>query len=212
MLRRKTDRKASPKTDEYATRSDFHEIFREETAGLHLLAFLLTAEAEKAEQCFVAGLDNSVRGNAVFREWARSWSKRAIIKNAIKAISPAPPRAGIALDADLAEAGPQQPGTQVTKQNAGETGCGWNGTPAEKALIAAVTRLHSFDRFVLVMAVLEGYPVRECAALLGRTVPEVAAAKARALEQMGPAQAGLQADRLSNSETWTALLAPAQTA
>src|SRR5262245_55229723 len=77
-------------TAEYATRKDFQKIFTEDMADLHLLAFLLTADQDKADQCFVSGLEDSINGNPVFREWARSWSKRAIIKNAIKALAPAP--------------------------------------------------------------------------------------------------------------------------
>src|SRR5262245_16248142 len=91
-LRRKTKQNSTAKAAEYATRSDFQQIFSEDMAGLHLLAFLLTADAEKAERCFVAGLEDSTRDNAVFRQWARAWSKRSIIKNAIKAVSPAPGR------------------------------------------------------------------------------------------------------------------------
>ncbi|HJT52694.1 MAG TPA: hypothetical protein VJ848_02505, partial [Candidatus Angelobacter sp.] len=66
--------------NEYATQNDFQNIFSEDMAGLHLLAYLLTADSEMAEQVFVAGLEDSIHGNPVFRQWARSWSQRAIIK------------------------------------------------------------------------------------------------------------------------------------
>jgi hypothetical protein len=72
----------------YTTSSDFCRIFAEETNGLFTLALLLTADPEKAEKCFVAGLENCVEGNAVFKEWARSWSRRAVIQHAIQMVAP----------------------------------------------------------------------------------------------------------------------------
>jgi hypothetical protein len=69
---------------------DFCRIVAEDLTALYLLSLVLTADSEKAEQCFVAGLEDSIHGNLVFKEWARSWSKRTIIKNAIRLMSPAP--------------------------------------------------------------------------------------------------------------------------
>src|ERR1700688_2322541 len=73
----------------YATSDDFCRIFSEEMNSLYLLGLLLTADAEKAERCFVAGIGASVEGNPVFREWARSWARRTIIQHAIRMIEPA---------------------------------------------------------------------------------------------------------------------------
>ena len=50
----------------YTTSVDFCRIFSEEMSSLYLLAFLLTANAKKAEQCFVAGIGDSVEGNLYF--------------------------------------------------------------------------------------------------------------------------------------------------
>ena len=36
----------------YATETDYHRIFAEKMESLYLLAFLLTADSDKAEQCF----------------------------------------------------------------------------------------------------------------------------------------------------------------
>src|SRR3981081_3494091 len=74
----------------YASSGDFHRIFHEEKDGLYRLAFLLTADHEKAQQCFVSGLEDSVRENSVFQEWARSWARRAIIQCAVRGIKPGP--------------------------------------------------------------------------------------------------------------------------
>jgi len=50
----------------YATSDDFQRIFSEKMNSLYWLALLLTADAGKAEQCFVAGIGDSVEGNPVF--------------------------------------------------------------------------------------------------------------------------------------------------
>jgi len=62
--------------------------------GLYLLSLLLTADREKAEQCFVSGLEDAVDGNPVFKEWARSWARRVIIQNAVRVINPRPAQDG----------------------------------------------------------------------------------------------------------------------
>src|SRR6478609_11995591 len=94
MFRSRNKQKAIERATEYASCKDFKQIFTEDMVGLHRLAFLLTADHAKAEQCFVAGLEESIRGNPVFRQWARAWSKRAIIQNAIKMIAPVPHKRG----------------------------------------------------------------------------------------------------------------------
>ena len=68
----------------YASSTDFRQIFDEDIKGLYLLSFLLTADREKAEQCFVSGMEDAVKGNPVFKEWARSWVRRSIIQNAVR--------------------------------------------------------------------------------------------------------------------------------
>src|SRR2546426_1271145 len=88
MLRKKEDRLSTTRVQVYATQDEFCRIFAEDENALYLLSLLLTADASKAEQCFVAGLEDSIQGNRVFKEWARAWSKRTIIKNAIRLISP----------------------------------------------------------------------------------------------------------------------------
>ena len=165
MFRWKTNQDAQEKATAFATRRDFQEIFTEDMTGLHLLAVLLTADPDKAEHCFVAGLEESIDGNPVFRQWARSWSKRAISKNAIKMIAPVPGQPGPLPQADQA----------------------WTPNAQSNALITTVTRLAALERFVLVMTVLENYSVQECALLLGCSTDEVMSAKSRALQSLGMA-------------------------
>src|ERR1700736_6445445 len=78
------------RTTPYADSDDFQRIFDADMNSLYLLAFLLTADHEKAEQCFVSGLEDAVEGNPVFKEWARSWARRAIIQNAVRVINRRP--------------------------------------------------------------------------------------------------------------------------
>src|SRR6267154_1854379 len=74
----------------YASKADFGQIFHEDMNELYLLSFLLTGDREKAEQCFVFGLEDAVEGSPVFKEWARSWARRAIIQNAVRLVNPRP--------------------------------------------------------------------------------------------------------------------------
>ena len=184
MFRRKNSRQAHERATEYATCKDFQQIFDEEMPGLHLLAYLLTADPAKAEQCFVAGLDDSIHGNPVFKQWARAWSKRAIIQNAIKAVSPA-------------------------KMRTVEQGAAAPQSGSMPPLVALVTQWPAFERFVLVMAVLEGYSIRECAAMLGCSDQEIIATKSGVLQRLGALQGAVSLDK---STGWTALLARTQVA
>ncbi|HZD96458.1 MAG TPA: hypothetical protein VE133_19510 [Candidatus Sulfotelmatobacter sp.] len=185
MFRRKSSERAHGRASEYATCKDFRQIFSEDMAGLHLLAYLLTADQDKAEQCFVAGLDDSIHGNPVFKQWARAWSKRAIIQNAIKAVAPAKQRevTGEAVAVEL--------------QNGGES-----------PLVSMVMQWVAFERFVFVMSVLEGYSIRECAAMLACTDQDVIATKSRVLQRLGNG-ASQAAVSSPGSDFWTALMARA---
>ncbi len=154
----------------YAARKDFCRIFAEDQTSLYLLSLVLTANSEKGEQCFVAGLEDSIHGNPVFKEWARSWSKRMIIKNAIRLISPAP-----------GQIAPGQIGTTqlVSDQQV--------LAPDMGGVLTAVLRLAPFERFAFVMSTLEGYSMQECSILLNCTKQEVAEAQGRALQRLAAA-------------------------
>jgi DNA-directed RNA polymerase specialized sigma24 family protein len=170
MFRSRNKQKTIERATEYATCKDFKQIFTEDMVGLHRLAFLLTADHAQAEQCFVAGLEDSIHGNPVFRQWARAWSKRAIIQSAIKAIGPAPGRHGAIQ---------------------GATEAHWQSGDDIETIAAVVASWEPFERFVFVMAVLEGYGLRECAALLACPVQDVIAAKSLALQRLA-AQSGTE--------------------
>ena len=129
----------------YASSGDFHRIFYEENDSLHRLSFLLTADREKAEQCFVSGLQESVNGSPVFKEWAHTWARRTIIQNAVRVINPRP----------------------VEEHAPSSVDSGGTTLAVEQVETAAVLQLEPFERFVYVMSVLERYSDLDCSVLLG---------------------------------------------
>ena len=154
----------------YASSADFCRVFNQDLNSLYLLSFLLTADRKKAEQCFVSGLEDAADGNPVFKEWARSWARRVIIVNAVRAIDPRPMNS---------EPGNGNGFSSSASLNNGRT------SPVEQVEIAAILALEPFQRFVYVMTVLERYSDQDCSLLLGCARREVAAARSRAFEQMG---------------------------
>ena len=146
----------------YATAASFIEIYNEEMHSLLLLSILLTADPEKAEQCFVGALEECLHGIDVFMEWARLWARRAIIKRAIELVNPVP----------------AQPRRQWL------TGGEWNSTPVNKNLIGAILMLGAFERFVFVVSLLERQSDDDCSALLGCRRRDVQLARVRALKRL----------------------------
>jgi len=159
---------------EYATSADFCQIFDKDMSSLYLLSLLLTGDHKKAEECFVAGLENAVDRNRVFKDWARGWARRVIIQNALRTVDPHPKKESILNSASI-EANDK--------------------TAAERPEIAAVLGLQAFDRFVFVMSVLEDYSDHDCSILLGSTRRDVLAARVRALQQIGGAAEFLRAQK-----------------
>jgi hypothetical protein len=129
----------------YAAVTDFGEIFTEEMHSLFLLSFLLTADKDKAEQCFIGGLGECLEGMGAFMEWARLWARRAIIRQAIRMMKPTPENAD------------HWPLVSV-KRN---TVSSFNNN-----LLAAIVSLSAFERFVFVMSVLERMSDGDCLSLL----------------------------------------------
>jgi ketosteroid isomerase-like protein len=72
----------------YATVTDFSKLFKEDRNGLYLLSSLLTANHEKAEQCFTAALDDCSDKSTAFQEWVVSRARQVIVRNAIHVIAP----------------------------------------------------------------------------------------------------------------------------
>ena len=149
----------------YASAADFERIFTEDMGSLYLLSLLLAGDRQRAEECFVAGVDESTREKRVFKEWARSWARRTIIRSAIRLIPP---------EQDSPRATP----IPVSVESL-------NYVPsALKAEVCAILELAPLERFVFVMSVLERYSEHDCSILLGCSRKDIAAALARALQHL----------------------------
>ena len=143
-------------------------IFNDQIDHLYTLALLLTGDHQQAERCCVAGLEDCLEGRPLAQEWAESWARRMIVNNAIKMVSPRPDGARFAENA----------------QPAGKTRQPFEAPPDSDGLVTVITGLRSFERFVYVMSVLEGYSSGTCAMLLHCKVTDVANARIRALQQL----------------------------
>ena len=153
MLAVGKERSAEPNA-RYATCPDYCRIFHDDMSPLYLLAFLLTTNHARAEQCYVESMENVFEGNPVFKEWARSWIRRNVIQSAIRMV--------------FCES------TQPQDRDA------WNESPL-RCVIDTVTQLAPLMRFAFVMSVLERYSDRECSRLLNCTVQDVIDARLQAL-------------------------------
>ena len=149
----------------YATATDFQQIFTNHVDSLYLLALLLTGNYEKAEECVVAGIGESTKGNHVFKEWAHSWARRTIIQSAIRVIAPRKRSATATLNLFDAAAMDKVPLVLHSE-------------------VRAILELAPFERFVFVMSVLERYSDHDCSILLGCPRRDMATTRARAMQQL----------------------------
>jgi hypothetical protein len=173
------------RTTTYATAGDFCRIFNEDMQNLYSLSLMLAADPEKAEQLFVSGLDDCASSNPVFKEWARAWARRTIVKNAVRLIVPQP-------------ASPKQALNTVVSSDATS-----QSLPELPAEIYAVLRLSPFERFAFILSVLEGYSDKDSALLLGCTRQALVAARVQAEQQIartGAIQESRQSDSKPNNQ------------
>jgi hypothetical protein len=158
---------AAESKSEYATSEDFRKLFTENLNSLYLLSFLLTANHKKAEQCFVAGLDDCVDGDPVFHNWAYSWARRIIIHNAACMMAPC--------------ADPQKSAPGATYP-AGDNG--FARVSEQDAPFARVLALGDLERFVFVLSTFEKYSDQECSAVVGTSLQNIQETRARALQHI----------------------------
>jgi DNA-directed RNA polymerase specialized sigma24 family protein len=153
MVAVREERSAEPNA-QYATRPDYCQIFQADMHPLYLLAFLLTTNHSRAEQCYAESMENVITGNPVSREYARFWIKHNVILSAIRMV--------------FSES------TQLQDRDT------WHEAPL-RCVTDTVTRLAPLVRFVFVMSVLERYSEHECSRLLNCTVGDVIDARSHAL-------------------------------
>ena len=137
-------------------------ILTEEMHSLYLFSFLLAADNDIAEQCYVCGLGECVEGIGVFMDWARSWARRTILKHAIRMIMPAPEHTDNLSFINLKGA----------------------ATSGKNNLFAAIVALSAFERFVFVMSVLEKHSDEDCSMLLGCSRRDVMIGRELALKRL----------------------------
>ena len=162
---------------DYANGMDFCRALKYEMGRLYVLAFLLSTNHEQAERCIVQMVQEIPEHKTVFKEWVRTWTRHALIKNAIRSVLLGPRAAAQARDRWWSH----------------------QSKPAETAAIEAITRLSPLDRFVFVMSVLERYSLKECSVLLDCTVESVVEARMRTFEALGSRASILTADAESAS-------------
>jgi hypothetical protein len=146
----------------YAKKEDFGQILDQDMSRLYLLAFLLTADRERAVWCFISGLEDLMEGPPVSLEWAHSWARQAIIQQAVRTISPRPSEEHSLLNFNS----------------------GGQMLAAGQEALAAVLELKPFERFVYVLSVLERYSDQKCSFLLSCSRRHVMAARIIALQQV----------------------------
>lgn len=128
---------------DYAQPTDYCDVFEREMKSLYLLAFLLTANHQEAEECFVSTIETGCGEKSIFKAWTKSWIKRCLIQKAIHVV--------------------------FSRSVCDRQRSLWGGDSCETRLrdmVNAVTGLEVLERFVFVMSILEGYSVRECSLLL----------------------------------------------
>jgi hypothetical protein len=145
----------------YPTVTDFLKSFNDEMHSLYLLAFLLTADHDKAEQCLVSAMGECVEGIGVFLDWTRLWARGEVLRYAVQMIKPAPEHTDHLSFISL-------------KRSA---------TATENDPFAAILSLDAFERFVFVISILEEQSDEECAILLRCSRRDVMIARLLALKR-----------------------------
>jgi hypothetical protein len=166
-----------------STTTDCYRFFAEEMDSLYWLAFLLTADNNMAEQCFVGGLGECVDQTHVSAERARSWARRAIVEDAIRIIRPVPD---------------ESVNRPIVRTKSPETVGACNP-------FAFIVSLRAFERFVFVMSVLEGQSDEDCQSLLRCTRQELVIARKSALKHFEEANLGYERNQEAIS-IWPKLL------
>ena len=157
------DETASP----YATAADLFKTFTEEMHSLYLLSLLLTADNDKAEQCFVSAMGECLDESGIFVEWTRSRARRAILKYAIRMVMPVTAHAD-----SFSLVGLKPPATSAGNDP-----------------LAAILALDPFERFVFVLSVLEGRSEQDCAILLRSSRRDIMIARVLALKRLANSDA-----------------------
>jgi DNA-directed RNA polymerase specialized sigma24 family protein len=138
----------------HAVWGDFCDAFVKDMKPLYLLAFLLTANHQDAERCFATALQAASEAT-VFSDWVLPWIRRTLIKVAIR---------------------------RVLRRPSDNRDSWWDSDDGTS--FNAVAQLGSLERLVFVMAVLEGYSIKECSLLLEGSEQAIVTARSHALKNL----------------------------
>jgi len=132
------------------------EMWVDKMAELYLLAFMLTADKETAEQCMLDAVDEYLNSSAPsLIDWMRDKGRHAVIERAVQSLNPRV-KASYCWTVPTGTRALRAPGHQP---------------------FAVMTALGTFERFVYVLTVLEGYDEEECAGVLECRRSDVVAAR-----------------------------------
>ena len=173
-----TQKHKNARSHEHATSSDFCRIYVEQVNSLYLLSLLLTADPQKAEQCFLSGFDESASNNSVFKERAHMWARRSIILNAIRLLCPRPNDENELNEARLLPLIGNVPAEVQAYPN-----------------FARIVGLNSFERFIFIMSILEKYSDQECSVLLGCFRRDVISARSAAIQHLASVVIATESER-----------------
>jgi DNA-directed RNA polymerase specialized sigma24 family protein len=143
---------------DYARKEEFVSVFECELVGLQRLALLLTANSEAVKRCLTRAFRECISSSSVSKEWALSWTRRVVIRNAISLV--------------------MSSGRESLVNTKDETGNGLvayshDDSPAVIADYESILDLPELDRFVFVICVLERYSMYDCALLLDRSLRDI---------------------------------------
>ena len=155
---------------EYARTQDFFSVFECERVGLQRLALMLTANSEVVRGCLIRAFRECISSNSVSKEWARSWTRRVVIRNAISLVM-SPEAESFGNKSDDADNGLFAFSHDDSLSAIAE--CKW------------ILNLPELDRFVFVICVIERYSMYDCALLLDRSLRDINEARQRVGNQVG---------------------------
>jgi DNA-directed RNA polymerase specialized sigma24 family protein len=159
------NRRCSERKDHYATEEDFQKLFATEVGELFHLSLQLTADIDKAESCLILAMRDCFSGNTVSKEWAYTWARRMVIRNAIHIVLGQKNETARELLSEVCT----QPRHHSIKM------------PQESVAILALPDL---NRLAFVICVFERYSILDAALLLRKTPKDVNDAISRATNRI----------------------------
>lgn len=152
----------------YATVDDMQKLFAAAMNDLFCLAFLLTANADRAEDCLVRSIRECLKSKYILKERLPAWIRDTIVRNGINIVKDVE---GLSFGDTARDSIPLVPESSQAVIRATDYSAG-------------ILELNNLDRLVYVICILERYTGRQCALLLGRSCEKVREARTQALAQI----------------------------